>query len=114
MNRLRCSKLGLQGCTRGEKRVTLRPGAWKALTGGFVKVNWDAHVDMINRRIGIGVLVRDYIGEVLATLLAKKKYTTDPIVPKAIATLRAIVFIRELRVQNVKLDGDALQIVHAL
>lgn len=35
-----------------------------------MKVNWDAIVDKNKRKMDIGVIVRDHVGEVLATLMA--------------------------------------------
>jgi hypothetical protein len=41
---------------------------------GFFKVNWDAAVDTVNNKMGIGGGNRDDKGEVLATLSAPKDY----------------------------------------
>jgi hypothetical protein len=34
----------------------------------FVKINWDAHMDKNLMKMGIGVIIRDYMGEVMAIL----------------------------------------------
>lgn len=49
---------------------------WQASPTGYVKVNLDAAVGSINRRMGIGVIVRDLKGEVVATISAPKNYIT--------------------------------------
>jgi hypothetical protein len=46
---------------------------WQCLLESFVKVNWNATVDKDNRKMGIGMIIRDYEGKVLATLSAPKK-----------------------------------------
>jgi hypothetical protein len=47
---------------------------WKALTDEFVSVNWDAVVDKTKKKMGIGVIIRDGKGEVLATLAGPKNH----------------------------------------
>ncbi|GLT69088.1 hypothetical protein SLA2020_412670 [Shorea laevis] len=81
---------------------------------GFVKVNWDAAVDSVNRRMGIGVIIRSSTGEVLATLSALKSYIINPLIAEATAALRAVTFSRDLGFPKVMLEGDALVIVQAL
>ena len=63
---------------------------WEAPDNDFVKVNWDVVVDKHRRKMGIGVIVRDGMGEVLATLLSPRDHITEPDVAKAIGALRAV------------------------
>jgi len=77
---------------------------WKAPTVGYVKVNCDATVYEAGGKMGIGVIVRDHKGEVLATLLAPQQHIIDP----TSAALRATFFALELGYQQVELEGDAI------
>lgn len=54
-----------------------------------MKANWNAIVDENNRKIGLCVIVRDRMGEVLVTLSAPKPYITHPVVAKALEALTA-------------------------
>jgi ribonuclease HI len=81
---------------------------------GFVKINWDAAVDSVNRRMGIGVVIRDSNGEVVATVSSPRNHITAPDIAEAVAALRAVTFCREVGFSKVVLEGDALQVVHAL
>jgi hypothetical protein len=67
----------------------------------FFKANWDAAVDKDNRKMGIGVIVIDGEGDVLAILLAPKDYIITPDIAKATVALRASNFYRELGLQRV-------------
>lgn len=87
---------------------------WKAPPVDFVKINWDAAVDSVNRRMGIGVIVRDHTREVIATISAPKNYITAPDIAEAVAALKAVTFCRERGLSKVVLEGDALQVVTAL
>lgn len=69
-------------------------------------VNWDASVDKKNRRMGIGVIVCDCKGEVLATLSAPKEGIIDLVIAQAT--------VQELGLFNVILEGDSLQVVQVL
>lgn len=67
-----------------------------------------------NKKMGIGVIERDYVGEVLATLMAPKPYITDLVVAETMAALAAAVFTRDVGLQKVELESDAIQVVQAL
>jgi len=64
--------------------------SWQAPMNGFFKVNWDAAVDEDNKNMSNGVIVKDSIGEVLATLLVPKDYITEPNNAEATAVLRTL------------------------
>lgn len=68
-------------------------------------------VDKNNKTMGIGVIVRDNNGEVLATFSAPKAHIIDPVIAKASAALRAITLLRELCFYKVIMEGNALQII---
>jgi hypothetical protein len=57
-------------------------------------VNWDAAIDKKNSKMSIGVIVRDLMGEVLATLSAPKDNIIDLTIVESLAALRATIFAR--------------------
>jgi hypothetical protein len=59
----------------------------------------DATVDKENQKMGTGAIIRDFEGEVLATLLALKYYIIDPIIAETTATWRAVLFCKDLGYQ---------------
>jgi hypothetical protein len=81
---------------------------------GFVKVNWNVALNKNKIKMGIDVIVRDCVDEVLATLLEPKDYIIALDIVKAMATQRVAPFSYELRFYKVVLEGDTLQIVNAL
>ncbi len=66
---------------------------WKAPSRGFVKVNWDTSVDKINRKMGICVIGRDLMREVLAMSIAPKYNITYPVITVFIAILRTTISV---------------------
>jgi ribonuclease HI len=71
-------------------------------------------VDLVNCRIGIGIIARNSQGEVVASMSAPKCYIIALDIAGAVAALRAITFCRELGFTRVVLEGDAIQIVQVL
>lgn len=65
-------------------------------------------MDKQKERMGIGVRIKDDIGEVLATLSPPKDHIIAFDVTKAMAALQTITFSRELRFYMMVLKGDAL------
>lgn len=59
--------------------------------------------------MGIGVIVKDCSREVLATFSAFKMFIIDPIDAKIFAAPKATIFCRELGLQSIKLEGNALR-----
>ena len=56
---------------------------WEAPNNNFVKVNWDFAVDINRMKIGIGMIVRDGMGELLATPSLPRDYITKPNIVEA-------------------------------
>jgi ribonuclease HI len=84
------------------------------LPWGTVKVNWDAAVDNWQGKAGIGVIIRDQVGETVAMMCATKNHVTDPMLAEALGVWQALDFARQLDLRKVTLEGDALSIVQAM
>jgi len=67
-------------------------------------------VNKARENMGIGLIVRDHEGVVLATLQAPRQHIID----LATAALKATAFARKLGHQHAELEGYAIQIVQAL
>lgn len=52
----------------------------------------DAAIDTSNKKMCVGAIVRNYNGNMLASLCSSKPYITDPIVDEAYATWKALKF----------------------
>jgi ribonuclease HI len=87
---------------------------WQAPPTGTYKVNWDAAVDSVNGRMGIGIVVRDYEGHVIAARSVTIMGNLEPIAAEALAAFQATNFSKDLGLQHIILEGDALQVVKAV
>ncbi|KAF5454991.1 hypothetical protein F2P56_024611 [Juglans regia] len=87
---------------------------WKAPPVDWYKVNWDGAVDKVKGLIGIGVVIRDRSGQVIATLRQKEKLYPDPLLAESYGALQAVKLAREIGLHQVILEGDSLQVTKAL
>ncbi|KAF5471762.1 hypothetical protein F2P56_008532, partial [Juglans regia] len=104
------NKAALRSNEEGGSR-TLR---WEKPRKGFVKANWDAAVERKQRKVGIGVVIRDEDGELLVAVEGQKFNTNQPAEAEAQALWKAMVICRDLRLEKVIFEGDAHVIVKAV
>lgn len=72
-----------------------------------MNTNWDAAIDAHHRRVGVGVVIRDSNGEMLACLCSKFDHTKNPIIVEALALRRAAILCAELGFSDVILQWDS-------
>jgi hypothetical protein len=58
----------------------------------MIKVNWNAAIDKINKRIGIGIIVQDHEGVVLAAGSTTKIFLVEACIAEALATVHVLKF----------------------
>ncbi|XP_040991018.1 uncharacterized protein LOC121238256 [Juglans microcarpa x Juglans regia] len=78
---------------------------------GVYKLNWDASVDKLHCKVGVGAIIRDWEGSVIATLRINRDLYPDPLLAEELAALRAVIFYKDLGLKKVIVEGDALQVV---
>lgn len=81
---------------------------------GMAKTNWDAAVDFNNQKIGIGIIVRDSNGEILACVSTSKSFSSQPILAECLALWQTIEFCDKLGLLTIQLEGDVQAIVNAV
>jgi hypothetical protein len=81
--------------------------AWQKPEMGCVKLNWDAAVDKAKNKIGLGVIVRDSTGMVVAMQCSTRDLLSDPAVAEALEAWTAANLSCSLGLQRIILEGDA-------
>jgi ribonuclease HI len=94
---------------QGEQQIV-----WKPPHGGFLKLNWDAALDVSRKTMGAGAVIRDETGLVVAAMAKRVRHVHDPLAVEEVALWRAIVFCREVGVSQVEFEGDSLGVVRAV
>lgn len=69
---------------------------WLKPTREFVKANWDAVINGKKTMMGIGIVIRDHMGEILACLSAPKSFCGKPFLAEAWALKSTVEFCKEL------------------
>ncbi|XP_042962379.1 uncharacterized protein LOC122296642 [Carya illinoinensis] len=87
---------------------------WVKPVQNSYKLNWDAAIRAKEGRVGIGVIVRDYQGQVVGTVRAQRPLRGTPFDGEAYGLLVAAEFCRDLGLQQVCLEGDAKRVVDGL
>ncbi|XP_042974783.1 uncharacterized protein LOC122306422 [Carya illinoinensis] len=111
---LRCFKKAQTKTYVGITRGSTPCEKWKKPSEGKYKLNWDAAIDVSRDLVGIGGIIRDCNGEVLATLRAKRKMILSPFAAEAYALMVAMLFSNEAGILKLMLKGDSLQVVQKL
>ncbi|XP_059446364.1 uncharacterized protein LOC132177903 [Corylus avellana] len=69
---------------------------WSAPTQGWLKVNWDVAIDKAGGRMGIGAIVREEKGNVIATMCKTQSGSFEPTMGEALASFHAAILCRDL------------------
>jgi ribonuclease HI len=64
--------------------------------------------------MGIGVVVRDHQGEIMAALRRRVTCSPEPVQAESVGALAAAEFSRDLGLQDLILEGDSISVVNAL
>ena len=102
--------------TTEEKAEKLKPPQtrWRLPITNYYKMNFDGAIFKESNSGGIGVVIRDHIGMAIATLSQKVHGTHTVEMIEALAARRAIIFAKEVGIDDVEVEGDAENIIKDL
>ena len=84
----------------------LRRPWWKPLDAGYVKTNFDRAIFKDLQAAGIGVVIRDEHGKVIAILAEKISILELVLTLGTLEARQAVQFVQELRPRNSIFEGD--------
>jgi ribonuclease HI len=87
---------------------------WKPPQTNYYKVNFDGAIFKDSNAGGIGVVIRDNAGMVIATLSQKVRGPQTVEMIEALAARRAIIFAKEVGIADVEFEGDAVNVIRDL
>lgn len=93
---------------------TARNEDWEPPPIDFVKLNWDAAVNRVHYKVGIGIAARDNEGNILATLRKRQDLFPNPLLAKTFAALQSATLGSELGLRKIILEGDSKKVVMAI
>ncbi|XP_040986476.1 uncharacterized protein LOC121234574 [Juglans microcarpa x Juglans regia] len=71
-------------------------------------------IDKARGLVGVGVVVRNSSGRIIATLRTKKHLYPDPLLAEAFDALKTVQFGLELGFTQIIIEGDSLQVINNL
>ena len=77
-------------------------------------MNFDGALFLEQRCAGLGVVVRDSAGLVIAALSQRVRLPGNADVVEALAACRAMRFAQELSLHHVVIEGDSLHVIQAI
>ena len=87
---------------------------WEPPPTSHLKVNFDGAVLRETEEVGLGVVVRDSHGKVLAALAKKIKLPSSSDEVEALAVVRAITLAMDLNLPSFIVEGDSEVVISAL
>ena len=87
---------------------------WKPPSGAQYKINFDAAVFADIKVSGVGVVIRNDKGEVMAALSARGPPVTDSEEAKVLAGRKALEFALDLGFSEVVLEGDNIGVMRSI
>ena len=87
---------------------------WTTPTPDSYKINYDGALSNADNKSGIGVVVRDCQGDVIASLVQQLDQAYQPVEVEALVACRAVEFGSELGLHRATIEGDSELVVKAL
>lgn len=109
VKRFKTAMLNLQHCRPPEVIVS-----WSAPPLGWYKVNYDAAIFLDPPRSGLGAVIRDSHGHVIAWQQQLVKFVQNPEVAEACVVQMGVLMAQRLNLQHVLFEGDCLNLVTQL
>ncbi|XP_059436088.1 uncharacterized protein LOC132169016 [Corylus avellana] len=87
---------------------------WVAPPLGWYKINWDAALCKRQEKTGVGAVIRDWEGKILAVRGLTRSGCLDPLAAEAWAGTQALELGKEMGLSQILLEGDAKVVVEAV
>jgi len=71
-------------------------------------------VDIKQGQIALGIIARDWEGQVLVAQSTTRQFIVEPLFAEALAALHVVIFSKEIGFTQIMLEGDAIQIVREI
>ncbi|KAK1572459.1 hypothetical protein Q3G72_032892 [Acer saccharum] len=85
--------------------------SWRPPDRGHYKANSDAVLDLVNGKVGVGIVIRNFVGEVLASYAQPFPTVLSPALAEAIAIFRGFIFAGESGILPCTMESDAQVVV---
>ncbi|CAL5433020.1 unnamed protein product [Camellia sinensis] len=87
---------------------------WVAPREGVFKLNFDGSVRPAHANAGVGIIIRDCHGEVIASMVERIQYMEDVDCVEAMGAIKALQLGCDLGLGHIHLEGDSQNVVAAI
>ena len=94
--------------------TTLPTQSWTPPNTNSFKANFDGAVFNNSNSTGVGVIIRDSNGEVIAAMFERILLPTTMMEVEMLACRRAVTFAIEVGIQDITFEGDSLTMIRAI
>ena len=108
-----CTEFHGNSVDRPERKLA-RTQRWAPPAAGVYKANYNGAYFADEEKAGIGVVVRNELGQVMGSLAEKIEMSSTVEVLEAMAARRAMLFMEELGLRHAIFEGDSELVVKAL
>jgi hypothetical protein len=84
---------------------------WKTPPTDTIKINFDAAINKSKGYVGLGIIARDSLGNVLGAKRLTKFLSTDSHIAEVMPASYAVIFSKEVGFFDVIFEGDALRVI---
>ena len=91
-----------------------RACGWTAPPTGWILAHWDVTIDRSLRRLGLGVILRDNAGNLIAAKCLTRRGHVEPAAAEAMAALEATQLCRDMGYEQIHFMRDAKTVVDAV
>ena len=84
---------------------------WKPPGAGLFKINFDGAVFMDRSLAGLGIIIRDESGLIIAALSQKIPLPSSVELVEALAARCALIFAQEISIFKAEVEGDSLKVI---
>ena len=96
------------------ERQTRSRQCWRAPLMDMAKINFDGAIFFCENKSGIGVVIRDNLGFVIASCSKKLQQAYSSSEVKTLAAATALSFAADIGINKAILEGDSLEVIRAL
>jgi ribonuclease HI len=107
----RCNTQKILPPTGGVDLCPARQQRWSPPPTGLIKINWDVALNIKEGCIGMGIVARNCMGEVMGAKSVIRPIMVDPKIAEAMAALWTVLFCKEVGFIDVIIEGDATQVL---
>ncbi|KAK7834714.1 hypothetical protein CFP56_024174 [Quercus suber] len=87
---------------------------WSPPGVGLYKINFDGAIFESSGRVGLGVVVREAEGMVIATLSPNIQLPSSVDLVEALAAWHALILAQEINLAHLVVEGDSLKVITAI